>query len=310
MEQDFRIAELKAWLEKTLGFGLVSLCRLTCVNSLNFKAVRATDNFAFLVKCLPSSRYGDYLCLTVHLREMKGTRAVQQVFEDRCVEDFHGNRIVCLEWCDGRSLFPDELTHDELRRFLEDYLALSEALQRTTLPLPGYTPKEWRDGALAACRGAWGRWLRRMVDETPEEECCYREDRLRIVHGDLHPGNFAFKDGRVAAYFDLASFARGYPALDMVRYFGFAAEHLPWFRFGRRARLFRWFGEAVRRLPYPADEWIVAINATWMERIDKKLAGGPARPLVLLHLAVAGRLYWKLRRIVWENSGKGASGHV
>lgn len=310
MEQDFRIGELQAWLEDELGFGLSSLSRLTCVNSLNFKAVRGPDGYAFLVKCLPARRLGDYLCLTAHLREMKGTKAVQQVFGDRCAGEFRGNRIVCLEWCDGRSLFPDELTRDELVRFLEDYLALSEALQRTTLPLPGYTPKEWRDGALAACRGVWGGWLRRMVDETPEEECCYREERLRIVHGDLHPGNFAFRDGRVAAYFDLASFARGYPALDMVRYFGFAAEHLPWFRFGRRKRLFRWFGEAVRRLPYPADEWIVAINATWMERIDKKLAGGPARPLALLHLAFAGRLYRKLRGIVREASGKGEVGHV
>ena len=303
MRQGFKTEELKSELERTLRFELGEFRRISDVNSLNFKAVRKSDGLAFLVKCLPPERQADFTVTVRHLAEMRGTRAVQRIFERECPEELLGVKVLCLEWCGGRNLFPDELTDGEFRRFLEDHLEFSDALQRTTLILPGYTPKEWRDGAEAACRGIWGGVLRRMLAKTPEEECCYRPEKLRVIHGDLHPGNFAFKDGCVAAYFDVMSFAWGYPALDLVRYFGFAAEHLPRFHFVRRHRLFRRFAEAVRNLPYPADEWIIAINATWMERIDKKLADGIVRPLALLKLAVAGRLYRKLRRIVRAELG-------
>lgn len=304
MEQDFKTSDLKEMLERALGAPLKPLERLISVNSINFKAVCARDGFSFLVKCLSPNRLPDFIRLVRHAEETRGTRAVQRVFEGVVPEDFGTVKLICFKWCDGISRFPDTLSPDELKAFLADYREFSAALQRATLVMPGYTPKEWRDGALAACRqGFWGRLLRRLLDETPEETCCCRPEKLRVIHGDLHPGNFAFRDGRVAAFFDIGDLSWGYPALDLVRYFGFAIEHLPWFLAGRRRRLYRRFADAVALLPYPDDEWIVAINETWMERIDKKLDGRPARACAVLSLLLAAWPYRRFRQIVRQMKG-------
>lgn len=306
MKQDFTTADLKEMLERALGASLKPLKRLSCVNSINFKAVRERDGFAFLVKCLPPHRLPDFIRLVRHAQETRGTRAVQRVFENVVPEDFGAVKVICFAWCDGCFRFPDTLSSDELQAFVSDYQEFSSALQRVTLVMPGYTPKDWRDGALAACgNGFWGRRLRRLLDETPEETCCCRPEKLRVIHGDLHPGNFAFRDGRVAAFFDIGDFTWGYPALDFVRYFGFAIEHLSPFRVFRRRRLYRRFAEVVVRLPYPEDEWMVAINETWMERIDKKLDGRPARAGAVLPLLLAVVPYRRLRKIVRRAKGGG-----
>ena len=290
-------------LERAFGFSLSELRPIKSVNALNYKAVRRRDGLTFLVKIMLKDRDAECALIGTHLAEMKGMRVPHRIFEQECREKIMGRQVICLEWCEGRSMFPDELTEGEFQTLLTDYLEFSEALQRTTLTDGGYTPKVWRDCAIANCRGFCGRILRQLIEETPENECCFRPERVRVIHGDLHPGNFVFRDGRVRAFFDLGGFAWGYPALDFIRYFGFSVEHLSVFRFVRRRRLFRRFAQAVRELPYPADEWIAAINATWMERIDKKLDERPVTASALLHLLASARLYRKLRRIVRRENG-------
>ena len=47
--QPFETSELKAELERGLGFALAELVRLDGVSSLNYRAVRASDGLTFAV---------------------------------------------------------------------------------------------------------------------------------------------------------------------------------------------------------------------------------------------------------------------
>ena len=47
MKQDFETVDLKAELERSLGFGLKSLDRLDGASALNYRAVRTSDGMTF-----------------------------------------------------------------------------------------------------------------------------------------------------------------------------------------------------------------------------------------------------------------------
>lgn len=297
----FSIAELKAALERSLGFGIRSLTQLKSVNAANFKAVREHDGFAFTVKCIPPWRREQFEKLIVHAQEMKGTKAAFRLFERECPPSFRGYDLVCLNWCEGKGIPADGLTERELVDFLDDYRTFSAALQKATRILPQYEFVRWRAEALGKCRGFWGGLLRPVVEMAESELTGFRGDRLRVTHGDLHPGNFAFDRGRVSGFFDIEGFTWGYPAWDLVRYFIFSCEHLHWYECRRRRRLFGHFRTAVRQMGYPCDEWIASINAYWLEKVDKKTHGrsriGPFQALPLL--ADAG-LYRRFRAVVFD----------
>lgn len=307
MRPEFKIAELKAELERSLGFRLRSLERLKCVNSLNYRAVRESDGFVFAVKCSPPSRQVAFERLVRHLDELKGSKAVARIFRDECPASFRGYNVLCLAWCAGRRLFPDEMTEDQFASFIGDYMDFSKALQQTTLILSPFPIAEWRRISLSRCTGFCGRWLRRSIETAGESESNWKRDRVRIIHGDLHPGNLMFENGRVSGFIDLEGLIWGYPAEDILRYFVFAEEHLPWFAWRRRRRMRERLALAVRRMPYPQEDWVTAINECWLGRVWKKLSDRRSVGLlVAVRLVLGYRLYAALRRIVAENAGKAA----
>ena len=300
MEQGFETGELKSELERSLGFRLRSLVRLDGARALNFKAVRDSDGMKFAVKCSPpNERQMLFRHLLDHLEVTKGTKAARRLFEKECPPTFRGCNLVCMSWCDGVRMFPDELTGEQLAVFLDDYRDFSDAMQKTGLFLPHDPSAEWRRQALAKCGGPGGWIARRVLEEIPEEELVYRKDLLRIVHGDFHHGNFLFVDGRVSGYLDLEEFRQGYPADDLLRYFCCAVEHLRWYETWRKCRILRQFARAVALLPYSRHEWLVAINARFMNRVFMRTGTRRAIGLIpALHLAYRARFYRKLRRTV------------
>lgn len=302
MKAAFKTSELKAELERTLGFRLRTLERLTCVNALNFRAVREPDGFVFAVKCLPLSRQRTFERLVRHLDELAGTKAAARIFRKECPPVFRGFNVICLSWCAGERIYPDKLTEAQLKAFLDDYLEFADALQRTTLVLPPFPIAEWRRVALAKCTGFWGRCLKSRVETAHKAESDWRPERLRVIHGDLHPGNLQFLDGRVSGFIDLEGFLYGYPAQDIMRYFVFAAEHLPWFAWRRRRRLRARFALVLRHLPYPAEEWSTAINECWLGKIWKKIGDG--QPLSMgsaVRLMLSYRTYAAFRELAERN---------
>lgn len=299
MKQPFDTAELKTALEHSLGFALRSLERLDGASALNFRAERAGDGMVFAVKCSPPERWIMHRHLVRHLEEMRGTRAVHRIFADSAPAKFRDYDVVCLEWCPGVRRFPDTLSPDELDAMVDDYLEFSAAMQRATLIIPHDPTDQWRAEALECVGGCWGGWLRRLLetDLTPETTV-YRPERLRTVHGDFHHGNFLFDHGRVAGYFDLEEFCQGYPADDFVRYFVCAAEHLRWYEQHRRRRILEMFARAVRRLPYPTDEWVVAINCLFIRKLHSKLRSPRLGCFQSVNLRFRYGLYRTMKEIV------------
>lgn len=303
MRQDFKTEELKAELERSFGFSLRSLVRLDGASALNFKAVRESDGLAFAVKCSPKSRQVMFDHLVRHLEETKGTKAVSRLFADDCPPTFRGYNVICLSWCEGERLFPDQLTPEQFADFLDEYRTFSAAMQKSACVVSADPIADWRASALAACRGLRGRWLRRLIErELPADVVAYRQDRLGVIHGDFHHGNFLFVDGRLNGFFDLEEFCGGYPADDIVRYIVCAAEHLKWYEQGRKQEILKRFAEAVDRLPYPEDEWQTAIGGLLIRKIFKKVCGRSAGLFQTVNLLFRARFYLALKRIAHSRS--------
>ena len=304
MKQPFETDDLKRELERALGFRLAVFTRLKCVNSINFKAVRADDGFAFTVKCIEPQRKFGYDLIVLHLRELEGSLAPQRVFIRKCPETFGGYGLICLKWCDGGPVWPDRLSEEEMDAFLDDYLEFSKALQKTTHHIRPYPGADWRAEALARCACGWGRFVRSSVEDCRAEESFYRPSLLRVTHGDLHPKNFAFKHGRVSGFFDIEGLTLGYPAWDILRYLTFSIDHLGFYERHRVRAILARFAQAVRKMPYSAEEWIVSINITWLEQIHKKLCTPRVTLLQALQLRLHARLFRRLRQIVSANAGR------
>lgn len=304
MKQNFDTQGLRAALEKALGFRLVVFKRLKCVNSVNFKAVREGDGLAFTVKCLPPERRFGYEMIVRHLEELQGTLAPERLFREECPPKFGKYDLLCLKWCEGEPLFPDRLSPQQLICFLDDYLAFSKRLQQTSAHLPIYPSATWRAAALAKCTTGFGRLVRPFVEDCAEEQSAFLPEKAGVQHGDLHPGNFAFSKGRVSGFFDIEGLTRGYPAWDIVRYFAFSLDHLRFYEHRRRAVILDRFALAVRHLPYTQEEWLVSLNVSWLEQINKKLCRPRVGLFSALRLCARGRLYREFRQCVRANAGR------
>lgn len=289
------MGEVKAAVEKALGFPLAVFRRLKGGSSPNFKAVRASDGFTFLVKLLPPERQWAYPILVAHLEEMAGTKAVRRVLSeaDERVGDF---RLVCLEWCEGDTKMPHQLTDDELRRLLKFYQAFSASLQTASHLFPPDPLEEWRRRILA-CRTLAVAPIRRLVErEIPSAEVSYRPDALRVIFGDFHHGNLLFRGGEVHRVLDLESFAHGYPTDDLVRYFTCAYDHLKWKACFHRRTMLRSFATVLRASPYSRREWMVSLNAALLRRL-LGATERPRNPFTTLNLLVRVKFYRDLKKV-------------
>ena len=297
MEPGFDLA-LHDALEQSLGFPLKPLERLDGEINLNFRAVRTTDGLTFAVKCSPPEKHAAFAVLCGHLAALEGTKAVRRLFPDALAQ-FRGYDILFLSWCDGERLFPDRLTDGQMAELVDDYLAFSAALQRTEASCPPDDCAAMRRLALGTCRGFWSRGIRRLLErELTEEDVRLRPEKARLIHGDLHHGNFLFKDGRVSGFFDFENVTRGYPAEDLVRYFVCASEHLRWYEQHRKRRILRLFRIAVARLKYPADEWETALNRLLVCKIARKAADRGLGFRMSVNLLFRARYYRALKGIL------------
>lgn len=286
----FEIPELKAELERSLGFALRPLARLGGSAAFNFKAVRARDGMPFAVKCLPQASQTSYERIVAHLADLAEVNAVRRVFEKECVPTFRDCHVVCTTWCDGDHLFPDRLTDEEFATFLDDYFSFSAAMQKVKTLSEPRPVLEWREEVLSKCRGLAGCLLRKEIERIPLEDCIYRPDIMRVTHSDFHHGNIVFANGRIRGVLDLEGLRPGYPADDLVRYFTCAAEHLKLHSHFRRRRMLRLFRLAVRRMPYSRHEWMTAINARFLLKCSRRLHGSNC-----VGMAKAFNLAWRAR---------------
>jgi len=282
-------------LERALGFALSEFRRLPGGSSPNFKAVRASDGLPFLAKFLPDNRRWAYPVLVSHCRELAGEKIAHRVFED-APEKIGDRFFICLEWCEGRQMMPDELSEEGLKAFLRDYLEFSDALQKVSFAVPEDPFLKWRDGILAIERGSAAPVRRFVEREIPEDAVARRPELSKKVYGDFHHGNVLFRDGRVYRYLDLESIGIGYPSDDIVRYFACAMEHLPFGGFYRKRRMLDAFARAVKFLPYSLHEWEAAINAAILRKMDGRSAD-EFNAFVSANLLYRMRFYLNLKSV-------------
>ena len=302
-EQTFRTEELKVALEQGLGFSLRSLERLDGASALNFKAIRATDGMPFVVKCLPQTREAYFRNLVHHLDELAGTKAVGRLFADCCPPVFCGHSVVCMTWCSGDRVFPDRLTPQQFDAFLADYRIFSEVLQKSNGIFAPEPVKKWL-ATLDAASGLWGRWTKALVSRVAFlSDVAYHPERLRVIHGDFHHGNFLFESGRLVGFFDLEEFMQGYPADDIVRYVVCAAEHLKWFEYRRRHVLVERLAQAVRTMGYPRDEWMSAVDRLFLRKVVGKVERGLG-PWSFVNLSFRAGFYRELKAAVAQADGE------
>lgn len=286
-------------LERALGFRLRLLKRLDGASSLNFRAERESDGLVFAVKCSPPVRQVMFDRLVAHLDDVRGTKAVQRLFEETCPKTYKDYNLICLAWCPGERRFPDQLTDEQFLAFLDEYQVFSAAMQRSVDIAPVDPVIDWRTAVLKRCQGWAGKGLKRLLEEELTiDSLTYRRERLRVVHADFHHGNFLFANGVVQGFFDLEEFCEGYPADDIVRYLVCAAEHLRWYQLGRLKAICHKLEIAVRHLPYASDEWVTAINALLMRKIFRKTDDPAVSWGQSINLLFRARLYRRLRKKV------------
>ena len=296
MTPDFA-QNLRQALEESLGFALKPLERLDGKIVFNYKAIRVSDGFTFAVKCSPPERHGTFCRLLEHLEEFRGSKAVSRIFPD-AISEFRGHDVVCLSWCVGERLFPDQLTDEQVRAFADEYVTLSEVFQRAKNVFGLLPAVEWRRELLVRCRGWRCRRLRRLLErELTEAAVDCRPELVKVTHGDLHHGNFLFEGGRVSGVFDLEDVCLGYPAEDIVRYFVCAAEHLRWYEQRRKCRILRLFGVCVARLPYSTDEWRTSLARLLLRKIYLKTRDRGAGFWQTVNLCFRARFYHALAAV-------------
>lgn len=268
--QTFKTEDLKSALERSLGFGIRSLVRLGGGGAMNYKAERASDGLPFVVKCFPRERHRTYEFLADTLKALEGVKTPERLFADRQPLAFAEYKLLCLSWREGEVVFPDLLSDEQWKAFLDDFMMFASRMQTVStndmaLPVRDLWTSVWK-----ACDGIRGRIIHPVLEHMGADDLDYRPELIRTVHGDFHRGNLLFCKGKLSCIMDLESFRKGYPAEDICALLMITARNLKKSEHVRLERLLSLFRQAVDRLPYSSHEWLMSINALYMRTLCRK----------------------------------------
>lgn len=300
MKHDFRDDELRRFLEAEFGFAIASFERLPGRSaSLNFKAVRASDGFQFVVKCLPASHRERLTRWRANLKSLEGSKAVQELFADKNIE-YANCLLLFLTFGEGVRKTPDRLTEDERVVLQADYAEFAKTMQRCANPHPPIDGLKWFE----KCFARHGGWRRKLIERIVHWRLAGRtsfdrKSSVCVIHGDLHAGNLAFCDGRLSAVFDVEDLRLGYATEDWVRLFSSAYEHIPPVRILRRKKLLGQFASFVVSSGYSAEQWTMAVDLYLMLKISGFGFGKPGL-LTALRILQKSHVYVVMRNLVKE----------
>ena len=286
--QRFKTNDLRAALERGLGFGIASLERVGGGGALNFKAERAGDGYRFLVKCFPAAELVNYEIVSENLKAMEGAKVPKRIFETTCPETFAEHRLMCLEWRDGEFINLATLSDDEWKTFLDDYKEFSDRLQAVKPRDPPRPLREWRDAALKMCKGISGMILRPILLAMRDEDLECDPDKLRVVHGDFYRRNILTVDRHVDTYIDVESYRWGSPVEDIANCCLSIYNRCIDTRDAPAGRAFTLFAQAVKYLPYEMREWRTAFNCKVLSSLHTKTKGWTRMNL---------KIAWKIRML-------------
>lgn len=293
---NFAIADLKRHLEQGLGFAIDQLTRIGGGGALNYKAVRASDDLAFLVKCFVPERKSNCERLVANLKIMEGVKAPCRLFETTCPTTFKDLSLVCLAWRTGETSDPSRMSCRAWRTFLADYQVFAARMQQAEIVNDtGFPLKTWYGQGLGLCTGLRGYFLRPVLSALGKRDLELRPEDLRVVHGDFHTGNVLFHGEEVECFMDLENLVRKPAPADILLYcrYAYARQNKK-----GRARVLERFAEAVRLLPYSTREWEMAISQSFLSGFRRRTKGFTRCSLRLAwKIAQEFRLHEKFRRI-------------
>lgn len=217
--------------------------------------------------------------------------------------DFGEFSVLCLEWKESSVLFAEKMSEAQLESFREGCLALSRALSQVVVPL---SVKESDDpsrqyAALAdfvTRHRLAGRLLRELTG-LPAAERTYGTRPLVPIHGDLQPKNYGFAGSRMTAVYDFEEVRLGLACEDATYAFMERCRHLGG---ERHRRLVSLFLKLMDLSPWPADEWLVAVNHCRLRIASRRLEKHPDGMFVAFDIWRRDRPLRKLYDIIREKA--------
>lgn len=217
--------------------------------------------------------------------------------------DFGEWSVLCLEWKRSSVLLAEQMSEAQLKSFCEGCVSLSKSLSQVKLPLAARESDdpECQYARLAdyvARHRLAGRLLWNLVG-IPEGERTYGARRLVPIHGDLQPKNYGFDGARMAAVYDFEEVRLGLACEDAAYAFMERCRHLG----GRRhLRLVSLFLKLMEMSPWPADEWLVAVNHCRLRIASRRLEKHPDGTLVAFDIWRRDRPLRKLYDIICKKA--------
>ena len=293
----FRLSSLAARVEDAFGVKVAGLKGLPGrSHSLNYR-VSTADGAAYSVKLTPSRHGEKWSRLLAHARSVQCPLAAGLAFPAADVA-FEGFQILCFQWKDGRSRAFDKLSEEELSGLLAAHRAFLAGLSDDGHVLPAYDLAAARAGLLERVAGGTANGIRRELESLDPATFRRVPERTRVIHGDLNPANVLFRDGKVSGVLDVEELRFGVPAEDLVRFVVCGAEHLKFYQFGRLRRFVRRFEALVRAAGVPAEDWLLAINAALLRKLQRHVRGPRVPLLTRVRLQFRFRFYRSLRGVV------------
>lgn len=304
MTRDFSDDAVIRALEEGYGISVRTLDSLNGhVHSFNFRAETA-DGTVFEVKCFPAAHVERFKCLIAHTAPSDNPLAATRLFGGKVV-GFSEWKVMALKWIPGRGLDPDELSDGELDAFLAAYDKFLSCLYDDGAIMPVRDGLALKRVLSERLRGGNAPEIVSELNDMPDDSLALAPGSRRIIHGDLHKGNFRFADGAVSGFFDLEELRFGTPAEDLVRYVVCSEERRKWYDLSGRRRLLGAFRRIVARTSYSRAEWMFAINGYLLRKLAKKVKSNRLPIWVRLNLRSRFGFYRTLRKAVESEVANG-----
>lgn len=198
--------------------------------------------------------------------------------------DFNGFAVLCTEWMAAERVNAEDMTEGQLGSFCEGCRQLAVALERFAGPVSPLAEEESpRDQFAELQRFALqhplaSRLLKPLLD-IPKSERSYDNRRLVNIHGDFQPKNYGFDGDRFAAVFDTDDITQGLACEDAAYAFTERARRAE-LSAATRTRLTALFLRMVEMLPWPTDEWLIAVNHARLRIAARRLACHPGSAFI------------------------------
>ena len=166
---------------------------------------------------------------------------------------------------------------------------LSDVLFRYTGPVAPIAAEDSPDGEYeilqryAERHSVAGRLLKPILS-IPETERSYGNHPLVTVHGDLQPKNYGFDGDRFAAVYDTDDLTKGLACEDACYAFTERMRRSE-LTTSERRRMTDLFLRLVVHLPWPRDEWLIAVNHSRLRIAARRLEKHPDSIFVAFDIA-------------------------